>query len=60
MDRALIEAEDEAEDPRCMFCHEPVPDRGEAYYDHLQDNKACHDAWQDWQKRLDEDRKGGG
>lgn len=60
MERALIESDDPAEDPRCMFCQEPVSQRGEAYYDHLQSNDACHRAWEEWQERLDEDRKGGG
>jgi hypothetical protein len=44
----------------CMFCGKELANRGEAYYDHLQENKACHEAWQEWTEHLDEDRKGGG
>lgn len=60
MERALIESDNPDEDPLCMFCQQPIPNRGEAYYDHLQANEACHGAWEEWQERLDEDRKSGG
>ncbi len=43
----------------CMFCGEAVANRGEAYYDHLIASDGCHDAWDEWKERLDQDWAGG-
>lgn len=49
----------EGEVRQCMFCGEGLANRGEAYWDHLQNKTACHEAYQAWLERLDEDRPGG-
>lgn len=44
---------------QCMFCNEPIANRGEAFMDHVRDKAECHEAYQAWLERLDEDRPGG-
>lgn len=43
-----------------MFCGTALPNRGEAYYDHLRSTPGCEAAWREWRDRLDEDRRSGG
>lgn len=45
---------------KCMYCGQPVPNRGEGYYDHLRASKECEAAWREWREELDQDRKSGG
>lgn len=42
----------------CLFCHEPIPDQGLGFYQHVQDNPACDFAWHDWMEEIPKDHGG--
>lgn len=44
---------------RCMFCGQPLENRGPAFIDHVAAKTECHEAYEAWLERLDEDRPGG-
>jgi hypothetical protein len=43
----------------CMFCGDPLENRGSDFIDHIRAKADCHDAYQAWLERLDQDRPGG-
>lgn len=43
----------------CMFCGQPLSDRGKGFMDHIAKKDDCRQAYEAWLERLDEDRPGG-
>ncbi len=42
----------------CMFCHQPIPDQGLGFYQHVENNPACDFAWHDWMEEIPKDHGG--